>query len=38
MILHGGMPADVYVLGEKRTPLDYLWTPIRNSIRRTFRD
>jgi HlyD family secretion protein len=38
MILRGGMPAEVYVLGEKRTPLDYLWTPIRNSIRRTFRD
>lgn len=38
MTLHAGMPAEIYVLGEKRTPLDYMWTPIRNSIRRTFRD
>ena len=36
--LHAGMPAEVYVLGEKRTPLDYLWAPIRNSARRAFRD
>ncbi len=38
VILHAGMPAEVYVLGEKRTPLDYLWSPIRNSARRAFRD
>ena len=38
MTLHAGMPAEVYILGEKRTPLDYLWMPIRNSVRRTFRD
>lgn len=36
--LHAGMPAEIFILGEKRTPLDYLWTPIRNSARRTFRD
>jgi HlyD family secretion protein len=36
--LHAGMPAEVYVLGEKRTPLDYFWTPVRNSVRRAFRD
>lgn len=38
VMLHAGMPAEVYVLGEKRTPLDYLWAPIRNSARRAFRD
>jgi HlyD family secretion protein len=36
--LQAGMPAEVYVLGEKRTPLDYLWAPIRNAARRAFRD
>jgi HlyD family secretion protein len=36
--LTAGMPCEIYVLGEKRTPLDYLWAPIRNSARRAFRD
>lgn len=36
--LHAGMPAEVYVLGSERTPLDYLWSPIRNAARRAFRD
>jgi HlyD family secretion protein len=36
--LTAGMPCEIYVLGEKRTPLDYLWSPIRNSARRAFRD
>lgn len=38
VILHAGMPAEVFVLGEKRTPFDYLWKPIRDSARRAFRD
>lgn len=38
VVLHAGMPAEVYVLGEKRTPLDYLWAPVRNAARRAFRD
>ena len=36
--LQAGMPAEVYVLGEERTPFDYLWAPIRNAARRAFRD
>jgi HlyD family secretion protein len=36
--LHAGMPAEVYILGESRTPLDYLWAPIKNAARRAFRD
>ena len=38
LVLSAGMPTEIYVLGEKRTPLDYLWSPLRNSARRTFRD
>ena len=38
LALSAGMPAEVYVLGERRTPLDYLVTPLRNSARRAFRD
>jgi hypothetical protein len=38
LALSAGMPTEVYVLGERRTPLDYLWSPLRNSARRTFRD
>jgi HlyD family secretion protein len=38
LALSAGMPAEVYVLGERRTPLDYLWAPLRNSARRAFRD
>lgn len=36
--MSAGMPTEVYVLGEKRTPLSYLWSPIRNSARRALRD
>jgi HlyD family secretion protein len=32
------MPTEVYVLGERRTPLDYFWSPLRNSARRALRD
>ncbi len=38
LVLSAGMPTEVYVLGERRTPLDYLWAPLRNSARRAFRD
>ena len=38
LVLSAGMPTEVYVLGERRTPLDYFWSPLRNSARRTFRD
>ncbi|WP_135467787.1 HlyD family type I secretion periplasmic adaptor subunit [Crenalkalicoccus roseus] len=38
VVLHAGMPAEVFVLGEERTPLSYLWSPIRNASRRAFRD
>jgi HlyD family secretion protein len=38
LALSAGMPTEVYVLGERRTPLDYLWAPLRNSARRAFRD
>ena len=38
LVLSAGMPAEVYVLGERRTPLDYLVAPLRNSARRAFRD
>lgn len=33
-----GMPTEIYVLGEKRTPLAYLVGPLLNSARRAFRD
>jgi HlyD family secretion protein len=36
--LQAGMPTEVFVLGEERTPLDYFWSPIRNAVRRAFRD
>jgi HlyD family secretion protein len=36
--LQAGMPAEVFVLGEERTPLSYLWSPLRNAARRAFRD
>lgn len=38
LALSAGMPTEVYVLGERRTPLDYFWSPLRNSVRRAFRD
>lgn len=36
--LAAGMPAEVFVLGEKRTVLDYLLRPLRDSMRRALRD
>ncbi len=36
--LQAGMPAEVFILGEERTPLDYLWAPVRAAARRAFRD
>jgi HlyD family secretion protein len=36
--LAAGMPAEVYVLGERRTVLDYLLRPLRDSLRRAARD
>ncbi|WP_187830133.1 HlyD family type I secretion periplasmic adaptor subunit [Siccirubricoccus phaeus] len=36
--VNAGMPTEVYILGERRTPLSYLWAPIRNSARRALRD
>ncbi len=38
LALSAGMPTEVYVLGERRTPLDYFWSPLRNSARRALRD
>ena len=36
--LAAGMPAEVFVLGEERTVLDYLLRPLRDSLRRALRD
>ncbi|MES2713118.1 MAG: HlyD family type I secretion periplasmic adaptor subunit [Pseudomonadota bacterium] len=36
--LAAGMPAEVFVLGERRTVLDYLLRPLRDSMRRAGRD
>jgi HlyD family secretion protein len=36
--LQAGMPTENYILGEERTPLSYLWAPIRSAARRAFRD
>ncbi|SDB73967.1 HlyD family efflux transporter periplasmic adaptor subunit, partial [Belnapia rosea] len=33
-----GMPAELYILGERRTPLAYLWGPLNAAARRAFRD
>lgn len=35
--LSAGMPVEVYVLGQTRTPLEYFWSPIRGAARREFR-
>jgi hypothetical protein len=32
------MPAEMFVLGETRTVLDYLLRPLRDSMRRALRD
>lgn len=36
--LFAGMPVEMYILGEKRTPLSYFWAPVRHAARRAFRD
>jgi HlyD family secretion protein len=36
--LGAGMPAEVFVLGEQRSALDYLLRPINDSLRRALRD
>ena len=36
--LAAGMPAEVFVLGERRTVMDYLLRPLRDSMRRALRD
>lgn len=36
--LAAGMPAEVFVLGERRTVLDYLLRPLHDSLRRAGRD
>jgi HlyD family secretion protein len=33
-----GMPVDAYLLGERRTALDYVLRPLRDSLRRSLRD
>jgi HlyD family secretion protein len=33
-----GMPAEVYIRTEERTPLDYLLKPLHEQIARTFRE
>jgi hypothetical protein len=37
MKLMPGMPADVMIVTEQRTMLDYLWQPISDAMRRSFR-
>lgn len=36
--LLAGMPVEIYILGEQRTPISYFWKPIRDAARRAFRD
>jgi HlyD family secretion protein len=36
--LNAGMPTEIFVLGETRSALDYLVSPIRDSMRRALRD
>jgi HlyD family secretion protein len=38
VVLAPGMPVEAYLLGEKRTALDYVFRPIRDSLRRSLRD
>jgi HlyD family secretion protein len=33
-----GMPVEAYLLGERRTALDYVFRPLRDSLRRSLRD
>lgn len=36
--LYQGMPAQVMIITDKRTPLEYFWTPIKDSLNRAFRE
>jgi len=36
--LAAGMPVDAYLLGERRSALDYILRPLRDSLRRSLRD
>jgi HlyD family secretion protein len=36
--LAAGMPVDAYLLGERRTALDYVLRPLQDSLRRSLRD
>ena len=38
VVPQAGMPTEIYILGEKRTPLSYLMGPLLRSARRAFRD
>jgi HlyD family secretion protein len=32
--LLAGMPVEGFLIGERRTPLEYFWDPVKNSARR----
>jgi epimerase transport system membrane fusion protein len=36
--LQAGMPAEVYITGESRTPLEYLFEPVTQVLRRAVRE
>jgi HlyD family secretion protein len=36
--LAAGMPAEAFILGERRTALDYIVRPVQDSLRRALRD
>lgn len=36
--LNAGMPVEAYLIGERRTALDYMARPLRDSLRRSLRD
>ena len=36
--LSAGMPVEAYLIGERRTALDYVLRPLRDSLRRSLRD
>ena len=38
MALQAGMPAEVYIKGEMRTPLQYLLEPVTQVLRRAGRE
>jgi HlyD family secretion protein len=38
VLLAPGMPVEAFLLGEKRTALDYIVRPLRDSLRRSLRD